>query len=442
MNNKYIKNKIAVSLFVLSMSIGAMFVADKLNIENVVNEQCVISEMTNKTLNISFVPNNPYMKNNVDLFNAITQTDISNIAKIQGVKSVKPISTEYNPLSGYLKINSKSSYVELYGINENGEDINRDNIEMIYGRSINSGDKGKNVIVLNMETINDMQIADAKSLIGTGVEINNTMYEVIGIMNVVLADERDNSSDLIYSSLIPKSTSKEIVARANSKASSYSAITVSVDEGANANAVETSIYNLLYQQHDNINGYYERDVEYNLPKKLEPTLTMLNSFIKYLKVSLFGIILLSLVALIKAFEKTKQNYEDEVLLNSSNSNSLVESKLENVEESEAKNVKELDLENEENIGNADAKEELLENKDCLETEVDNPEELKTTRKFYFLESNKWNILIIIFAILISLFVSTYSLSGKSVSNIFNISIWIKILTVVVSIYLIKLSKRG
>lgn len=452
------KKKIATSLFVLSSSLGTMFIADKMNIDTIVKEQQIISEMTNKTLNISFVPNNPHMKNNVNLFNAITQTDIDNIAKIQGVKSVRPIDSEYNPLNGYLKVNSKSSYVELYGMSENGEDSNKESIEMVYGRSINAEDRGKNVIVLNMETVNALQIADAKSLIGTGVEINNSMYEVIGVMNVVMADERDNTNELEHSSLIPSSTAKEILARTNARNNSYSAITVTVEDGANANSVETSIYNLLYQQHDGISGYYERDVEYSLPKKLDPTLTILDNFIAYLKVSSIGVALLSLLALFKAFRKTKDNYEYEILIDSDDEelsvdsdsvDTLEEVNVENNEESNSDNesnaekINESEEANKEELGSEEIKdEENTEEVNSVEENIDSVEEVKEKKKSYFLESNKDNILIVLLALIISVLVNNYYLSGKSIANIFNISVGIKIIIVALSAYLIKISSKN
>lgn len=446
---KVAKKKITASLFVLAASLGTMFVADNMNIGNIENEQSIISEIANKTLNISFVPNNPYMKNNVKLFNAITKTDVDNIAKIQGVKSVKPIDTEYNPLSGYLKVNSKSSYIELYGMSENGEDKNKDSIEMIYGRSINSNDRGKNVIVLNMETVNALQVPDAKSLIGTGVEINNAMYEVIGIMNVVLADERDNLSELEHSSLIPKSTSKEILARANAKADSYSAITVSIADGANANSVETSIYNLLYQKHEGINGYYERDVEYNLPKKLDPTLTILDNFINYLKVSIIGVLVLSLVAIVKAFRKTDEDYEELLDLDEleESNNEVVEVDLEVSEKVEEIQTVEDTVEIE-SIEKVEKTEDVEQTEEAEKTEnveqakeVEDAEELETKKKSTFIKSNRENMLLILCVIVISFMASSYYLSGKNISAIFNISVGIKMVIALISIYIIKISNK-
>lgn len=467
------KKKIATSLFLVSSSVGAMFVADNMNIENIVDEYSLISEMTNKTLNISFVPNNPYMKDNVKLFNPITQSDIDNIAKIQGVKSVKPIDTEVNPLSGYLKVDSKSSYIELYGMNENGQDNN--NIEMIYGRAINTNDRGKNVIVLNIETVNALQVIDPKSLIGTGVEINNAVYEVIGIMNVVMEDERDNTSELENTSLIPKSTSKEILARANATNSVYSAITVSVEDNANSSTVETAIYNHLYQQHEGINGYYEKDVDYNLSKKLDPTLSMLENFVKYIKVSSISMFILSLAALIKSFIKTKDEYElsleEENLEDDNQAEDLnVEteeySDILNQEDSdndsaieEVDNQVEVSNEDEGNVENADdnennSEDESVENSDSLNEEDNNIEEenedehvkvdkdaIATKKKSHLLESNKDNILVIIIAGMLSVAFTKYYLSGKSIDSLIDVSIVLKVIIAIISAYLIKVSKR-
>lgn len=403
---KSIRNKVMASVFLLSIGVGAMFVSDKNNIDAIKEEQAVISEMTNKTLNISFVPNNPNMKNNINLFNPINQNDIDNISKIQGVKSVKPIDKEFNPLSGYAKINSKSSYIELYGIDEKGNDAHKDDIEIIYGRAINSNDVGKNVIVLNMETVNSLQIADAKSLIGTGVEINGSLYEVIGVMNVVLSDKRDNSNEIQYSSLIPKTTSKEVLARANSISSVYGSITIEIADGANINSVESSIYNLLYDNHKDINGYYERDSEYSLPKKLDPTLTILDNYRRLSLLIEVGTILLSVVALFRVF-----------VLNSKKE--ILETIEDNIDEKEDKEV-ELESQN-----NSVDEENIVEKNDALS--------LRNT----VIE----NVSMMLFGFALSYLLSSYYLSSMNIVNLFNISIVSKLLVILVSVYMIKIQVK-
>lgn len=403
---KSIRNKVMASVFLLSIGVGAMFVSDKNNIDAIKEEQSVISVMTNKTLNISFVPNNPNMKNNINLFNPINQNDIDNIGKIQGVKSVKPIDKEFNPLSGYAKINSKSSYIELYGIDEKGNDTHKDDIEMIYGRAINANDVGKNVIVLNMETVNSLQIADAKSLIGTGVEINGSLYEVIGVMNVVLSDKRDNSNEIQYSSLIPKTTSKEVLARANANSSVYGSITIEIADGANINSVESSVYNLLYDNHKDINGFYERDSEYSLPKKLDPTLTILDNYRKLSLLVGVGTILLSVVALFRVF-----------VLNSKKE--IIETVEDDIDEKEDK---EAELESSDNTVD---EENIVEENDTFS--------LRNT----IIE----NISMMLFGFALSYLLSSYYLSSMNIVNLFNISIVSKLLVILVSVYMIKVQVK-
>lgn len=403
---KSIRNKVMASVFLLSIGVGAMFVSDKNNIDAIKEEQSVISVMTNKTLNISFVPNNPNMKNNINLFNPINQNDIDNIGKIQGVKSVKPIDKEFNPLSGYAKINSKSSYIELYGIDEKGNDTHKDDIEMIYGRAINANDVGKNVIVLNMETVNSLQIADAKSLIGTGVEINGSLYEVIGVMNVVLSDKRDNSNEIQYSSLIPKTTSKEVLARANANSSVYGSIAIEIADGANINSVESSVYNLLYDNHKDINGFYERDSEYSLPKKLDPTLTILDNYRKLSLLVGVGTILLSVVALFRVF-----------VLNSKKE--IIETVEDDIDEKEDK---EAELESSDNTVD---EENIVEENDTFS--------LRNT----IIE----NVSMMLFGFALSYLLSSYYLSSMNIVNLFNISIVSKLLVILVSVYMIKIQVK-
>lgn len=410
-----LKTKVMASVCALSIALGSTLVLDKNNAEIIKEEQSLISEMTNKTLNISFVPNNPNMKNDVNLFSPINDNDIENIGRLQGVKSVKPINSDFNPLNGYAKINNQSSYIELYGMDEKGDDLNKDNIEMLYGRAINTNDVGKNVVVLNMETVNSMQIADARSLIGTGLEINGAIYEVIGIMNVVNIDARDNTNELQYSSLIPKSTSKEVVSRANSSVGIYSSITVQLEEGYNVNAIESSIYNILYGNHENINGYYERDSEYSLPKKLGPTLMILDNFLKLSNLLTYGLIILSFVSLVKVFS-VFNNKKD----------------VKNEEELEVANEEEKEDEEEDNKVDETTSEDVdnsKENTDSLEK--------SNTLKDILIK----NISVLVIGLVTSCLLASYYLLDRDMNSLFNISILSKLLVLFISIYLMTLKEK-
>lgn len=386
------RNKILASVCALFLSFGVMYVADKSNFDAIKEEKSVILEMTNRTLNISFTPHNPNMVNNKKIFNAINQNDIDNISKIKGVKSVKAIDEGYNPLSGYAKVNSKSSYIELYGFDEKGNDRNKADIEMVYGRNINQNDIGKNVIVLNMETVNTLQIKDAKKIIGTGLEINGSVYEIIGVMNVVLSDKRDNSSELQYASLIPKSTSKEVVARANAKTTSYSALTIDLVEGANINAIESSVYNLLYENHKDIAGFYERDANYSLPKKLDPTISILDNYSRLSIYIAISIIVYALISLFRIYVLNTKKEEIEI---------------------EEDDIDLREINNAENENNYSFKNSIIE-----------------------------SISIAIASFAFSYVLSSYYLSSMNISVLFNVSIISKILIIIVSTYLLFVKEKN
>jgi hypothetical protein len=417
LNAKSIKNVTLASIFALSLGFGVMYASEKINFSIIEQEEDIISEMTDKTLNISFVPTNPDMKNNAKLFAPITQSDVENIEKIQGVKNVKPVDETYNPLAGYAKIDSKSSYVELYGWDESGNDRYRESVEIIYGRNINQADEGQNVIVINMETVNDMQISDAKSLIGTGVEINDSLYEIIGIMNAVISDTRDNSNEVEYASLIPKTTSKEILARANASSNIYTSIMVELEDGVNANSVETLIYSLLYDSHSGINGFYEKNSDYSLPIKLDPTLTIMDNYRKLSMATFIFTTIVALIALVKLFINNLSKKEVEEI----------------IEAEELVKVEEINV--------SAIETELVEDKNSDAEEI---EEVKETKK-----SVKLNMGLVesastlLLGAAVSCFISSYYIANMSDSAVFNTSLLTKFIIIVLAIItvLVKLVEK-
>ena len=270
-------------VFAISCLLGFSSAVDGAILEVIQKESTVISDIANRTLNISFTPNNPYMKDNASLYGAITQSDVLNIEKIDGVKSVTVEKDESkNPLSGYLKIGNEASYVYLKGINEGKNELPK-NITLLHGRYINSSDKGKNVIVLNNKLLSEFKSLETKELLNTGVELNGSIYQVIGIVDVKQSDE-ENINDMQEYSFIPKSVEKELMSRVNSASDVYNSISVSLVEDVDINSIETSIYNLLYENHMGIEGYYERDsVSYGVSKKLNGVLLILEGLSSALK---------------------------------------------------------------------------------------------------------------------------------------------------------------
>lgn len=270
-------------VFVISCLLGFSSAVDRISLEAIQKESAVVSDIANRTLNISFTPNNPYMKDNASLYGAITQSDVLNIEKIDGVKSVTVEKDESkNPLSGYLKINNEASYMYLKGVNESKNKLPK-NITLLHGRYINSSDKGKNVIVLNSRLLSEFKSLEVKELLNTGVELNGSIYQVIGIVDVKQPDE-ESINDMQEYSFIPKSVEKELMSRVNSASDVYNSISVSLVEDVDVNSIETSIYNLLYENHMGIEGYYERDsVSYGVGKKLNGVLLILKGLSSVLK---------------------------------------------------------------------------------------------------------------------------------------------------------------
>ena len=440
-------------VFAISCLLGFSSAVDRASLEVIQKESTVISDIANRTLNISFTPNNPYMKDNASLYGAITQSDVLDIEKIDGVKSVAVEKDESkNPLSGYLKIGNEASYVYLKGVNEGKNELPK-NITLLHGRYINSNDKGKNVIVLNNKLLSEFKSLEIKELLNTGVELNGSIYQVIGIVDVKQSDE-ENINDMQEYSFIPKSVEKELMSRVNSASDVYNSISVSLVEDVDINSIETSIYNLLYENHMGIEGYYERDsVSYGVSKKLNGVLLILEGLSSVLK--LMELSFLVAYAIILYRELTSKEDVSSVFFNNLKRRKSLKEDVNNVIEDSAseKVVQEKHDENLDNVVDKKVKIEddnetfedvsdvdiLERNESVNELQVVYPKESKLKMvfaKLFNMIKRKSNVIIYILGYIITSEVAIYLLNcfGVNFNYIFELSVILKL--VIMKLFLI------
>lgn len=295
------RKRIFLNSFLISIGLGIVAYTGFLSKSVISSETNLLKELSGKSLEVSFSPNNKDMDDKKRLFGAINQNDIDEIENIPGVELVLPVNDDFNHMTGYAKLANKSAKINLKGFSERDFKKYRDNVKILHGRSLNASDENKNVIVLNNNILKSMGMTNSKNLIGTAVEINNILYEIIGVMDITLKNEREVYSELADLSLIPESTAKELARMGNTESNIYDSLSIELDEDVSIDLMESKIYDILYSNHQGVDGYYEKSVKENLSKSLNPTVEMLTMF----KYSISVITSLSIVIAIFSLDKLR-----------------------------------------------------------------------------------------------------------------------------------------
>ena len=257
-NLKAHKIRVALTVFWIIVGISSILIVG--SIGNGVKKQIEESalEMAEKEFAIEFTHNDESMRGFESFISPITQTDISLIKDISGVKKVKGNMQDTNYLYGTFKINDSEFYSDIYGFDENGNDEYKDSYELVYGRKINESDRNKNVIILNESGMFDSNIEPQK-LLGKGVTFNGVTYEVIGIMRGIDSfDMFGGWNPLTYSSIIPKTTLDKLALMYEDFSVSHTGLSVEIIKGYDVDKISNSIISLLKQNHPNIEGSYSK----------------------------------------------------------------------------------------------------------------------------------------------------------------------------------------
>ena len=281
-NLKAHKLRVGLTIFWIIVGITSIILVG--SIGNGVKKQIINStqNISNQSIEIAFQPNDDSMSEFIDFMSPINQSDILAIESISGIKKVTPYGVEDSYSFGELKINNSTTYVDLYGFDENGQDENKDKYEIIYGRKFNESDRNKNVIILNQNSAMELYEEEQK-LIGKGVEINGNIYEVVGIMNATEDVDPFGFSEwnpLSYYSMIPKSTLERLITMNESSSTSYTGIKVEALKGYDISKVEETIINILKENHPNIQGnYLKQDLGYDMTEDINMMISGVNKFV-------------------------------------------------------------------------------------------------------------------------------------------------------------------
>lgn len=276
-------HKIRVSIAILWIIIGITSVILIGSIGNGAKKQMAqsVDNMINNSLTIEFVPTKEEMNSALVFMNPITEDDL---AQIKNIKGIKKISQGYdNGMTyGEVKIDNSTAYSELYPINESGYDENKGKYEIVAGRDINENDKNKTVMVLNQETLTELNYS-ADKILGHALDINGILYEVIGIMTA--QDGMDEFgyyewNPLTYASVVPKSTMSQTSEINKNPSEVYTYLEMKLHKGCDIEKVKSEVISLLEKNHPDIEGTYSvLSDEYNPADDLNMMLSGINKFV-------------------------------------------------------------------------------------------------------------------------------------------------------------------
>lgn len=279
-NLKAHKIRVALTVFWIIIGISSILIVGSIGngVKKKIEESA--SEMTEKEFLIEFTHNDTSMEGFESFVSPISQTDISLIKEISGVKKVTGSHQDINYLYGEFKINNSSMYSDLYGFDENGNDEFKDSYELVYGRKINESDRNKNVVILNHDYVEDLNIEPQK-LLGKGVQFNGVTYEVIGTMRGI--DNMDVFgvwNPLTYSSMIPKTTLDRLALMHEDFSVSHTGLSIELIKGYDVDKVSSEIISLLKSNHPNIDGNYSKvDYGFDINEEIKTMKSSVDMFV-------------------------------------------------------------------------------------------------------------------------------------------------------------------
>lgn len=205
---------IGISSVITILSLGQGFQA--YTIKNLTQ-----SNGKNVTVDINFMPNNFKMDSKTPIF---TNLDLRLVEEVEGVASAKFNRQEMTTTFQEFQFQT-GKYSKSIGLNEKSQ------VDLLYGRNFSQEEsKGKRkVAVISKKTAEEIS-SDVESVLGYGINIENTLYTVVGI------SKSDGGQDLFSTETdieIPKGTYEYY----HSKDDNVSSITLSVKDGYKPSSV-------------------------------------------------------------------------------------------------------------------------------------------------------------------------------------------------------------
>ncbi len=266
-------NKLRVFLTMIGIIIGISSVVVILAIGDGVKAYFAetTSDLGGNKVEVSFYQNN-YTEDLSNL-NPITDEDLEMIGDIKGVDKVE-INKNYYGNSGDVQYltgqatllgKSASIFAEAY----NGYASQ----PLLAGRFFDSSDVLNDVIILTYQNALSL-FGTPEDAIGVAININSTMYEVIGVFEKS-ASIFDFSSDLVLQSSLDRLAMEPTIEEEFTPSSIY----LYIETGADYDMVISDVIKYLETAHEGINGSYQSWNPGDMVKEMNAMISSITAFI-------------------------------------------------------------------------------------------------------------------------------------------------------------------
>lgn len=271
-------NKVRVFLTMIGIIIGISSVVVILAIGDGVKAYFAetTSELGGNKIEVSFYPNN---YDDLATIKPITDDDILMIEEIKGVSKAEinkdfygESSSDSSPtyLSGSASIfgQSTSIFAEAYE--------NYPEPELAAGRYFESSDVLNDVIVITYQNALSL-FSSPEEAIGVAIDINSTMYEIIGVQ-AKPASIFDWSYDLVQQASLDRTPVTLVDETEFAPRSTY----IYIENGFDYDAVISEVIKSLEEAHEGINGSYESWNPGDMVKEMNEMISAITLFIAFI----------------------------------------------------------------------------------------------------------------------------------------------------------------
>lgn len=257
-------HKLRVFLTMIGIIIGISSVVTILSIGDGLKAKVnsTVEDTNSNKINIRFIPENYDM--DMSLVQPFSQSDIYDIAKIEGVQKVeqsKGMGGGFNFSASEARYFDKSTFVVFDGYKDEKLDIE-------LGRTFDDNDENKKCIILDCE-VSKQLFKNGENPIGRGVTIEGLTYEVIGVLKK--ASDFSLTGGMSY---VPQKIKENM-----NKKDFIDSLDIYVKPGFENKKVFDDVNEYLKKAHGKLDGKYEMEDPQAVTKAFEQIIGGLTAFV-------------------------------------------------------------------------------------------------------------------------------------------------------------------
>ena len=200
---------------------------------------------------------------------AFNKSDIDYISLMEGVKIVRPTNDEYYDYNFYGNeafVNDKSTFLEIEAYDS------KENYKINYGRELGYDDENRKVILITEQRAMEL-FKNIEDVIGSGITIDNNIYEIVGILS------EDISEEDYQPCIIPKNAYDNMFNKYSYENNEIYSIDIIASEGYNPYEIADKVIMKLKDLHSELDGQYVYQEPDDIAKEIENMTSSINKFI-------------------------------------------------------------------------------------------------------------------------------------------------------------------